>query len=92
MNHSTVISDSYYGATEQELLDDYLKAADMLSVNDDKLSLHKSLNSSPRQTPPRPLPLHPRLKFHTASRLRLDIENNSLTIGCLDKNKQQQLI
>ena len=39
MNHSTGISDSYYRATEQELLEDYLKAIDMLSIDDDKLTL-----------------------------------------------------
>jgi hypothetical protein len=43
MNHSTGISDSYYRATERELLEDYLKAADMLSVNDDKFSLQKQV-------------------------------------------------
>jgi CubicO group peptidase (beta-lactamase class C family) len=44
MNHSTGISDSYYRATEHELLEDYLKAADMLSVNDDKFSLQKQVS------------------------------------------------
>ena len=43
MNHSTGISDSYYRATEQELLEDYLKAVDMLSVNDDKFGLQKQV-------------------------------------------------
>jgi len=43
MNHSTGISDSYYRATEQELLEDYLKAADMLSIDNDKLSLQNKL-------------------------------------------------
>jgi DNA anti-recombination protein RmuC len=43
MNHSTGISDSYYRATEQELLEDYLKAAEMLSIDNDKLSLQKQV-------------------------------------------------
>ena len=43
MNHSTGISDSYYRATEQEFLQDYLKALDMLSVNDNKLTLQKQV-------------------------------------------------
>lgn len=43
MNHSTGISDSYYRATEQELLEDYLKAVDMLSINDDKVTLQKQV-------------------------------------------------
>ena len=43
MNHSTGISDSYYRATEQELFEDYLNAAGMLSVNDDKITLQKQV-------------------------------------------------
>lgn len=33
MGHSVGISDSYYRATENELLDDYLKAASLLTIN-----------------------------------------------------------
>jgi hypothetical protein len=44
MNHSTGISDSYYRATENELLGDYLKGAEnMLRINDDKLTLRKEV-------------------------------------------------
>jgi integrase len=43
MNHSTGISDSYYRATENELLEDYLKAAEMLTINDDKVTLQKQV-------------------------------------------------
>jgi len=43
MNHSIGISDSYYRATETELLEDYLKAAEMLTINDDKLTLQKQV-------------------------------------------------
>src|SRR5919109_3817780 len=43
MNHSTGISDSYYRATENELLEDYLKAVEMLTINDDKLTLQKQV-------------------------------------------------
>jgi hypothetical protein len=35
MNHSTGISDSYYRATENELLD-YLKAVEMLTISEEK--------------------------------------------------------
>ncbi len=34
MGHSTGISDSYYRPTENDLLDDYLKVVDQLSIND----------------------------------------------------------
>jgi hypothetical protein len=43
MNHSTGISDSYYRATESELLEDYLKAVETLTINDDKLTLQKQV-------------------------------------------------
>lgn len=43
MNHSIGISYSYYLAIEQELLEDYLKAAEMLSIDNDKLSLQKQV-------------------------------------------------
>ncbi|MGB8024599.1 MAG: hypothetical protein WCF06_09805 [Nitrososphaeraceae archaeon] len=33
MGHSTGISDSYYRATEDELLEDYLKAVDFLILS-----------------------------------------------------------
>ena len=40
MGHSTGISDSYYRATENELLEDYLKAVDFLTI-DDKYTVAK---------------------------------------------------
>ena len=43
MNHSTGISDSYYRATENDVLEDYMKAVDMLSINNDKLILQKQV-------------------------------------------------
>src|SRR5206468_6492972 len=43
MNHSCGISHSYYRATEMELLQDYLKAAEMLSIDNDKLGLQKQV-------------------------------------------------
>ena len=44
MSHSTGISDSYYRATEQELLDDYLKAMDSLTI-DERNKLKKRIDS-----------------------------------------------
>jgi hypothetical protein len=43
MNHSVGISDSYYRATENELLDDYTKSIDSLTIHDDKLTLQKQV-------------------------------------------------
>jgi hypothetical protein len=43
MNHSCGISDNYYRITEAELLEDYLKAVDLLTINSDKLILEKQV-------------------------------------------------
>jgi hypothetical protein len=43
LSHSTGISDSYYRATEQELLDDYLKAMDSLII-DERNKLKKRID------------------------------------------------
>lgn len=43
LNHSTGISDSYYRATENELLQDYLKAVTLLNINEDTMALRKQV-------------------------------------------------
>jgi hypothetical protein len=43
MNHSVGISNSYYRATENEVLEDYLKAIDSLTINDDTVTLQKQV-------------------------------------------------
>ena len=43
LSHSIGISDSYYRATEQELLDDYLKAMDSLTI-DERNKLKKRID------------------------------------------------
>jgi hypothetical protein len=43
MNHSCGISDNYYRITPSELLEDYLKAVDLLTINGDKLTLQKQV-------------------------------------------------
>jgi hypothetical protein len=45
MNHSVGISDSYYRATENELLEDYLKTVDLLSINGDQTVLQKQVKA-----------------------------------------------
>jgi hypothetical protein len=43
MYRSVGISDSYYRATENEMLEDYIKVIDFLTINDDKLTLQKQV-------------------------------------------------
>jgi hypothetical protein len=43
MGHDIGLANSYCKPSEQELLEDYIKAVDLLSINDDKLSLQKQV-------------------------------------------------
>jgi hypothetical protein len=43
LNHSVGISDSYYRATEQELLQDYLHVIEYLSINGNETKLNKEI-------------------------------------------------
>jgi hypothetical protein len=43
MGHDIGISASYYKPTEKEVLDDYLKAVDLLTINGDKKVLQKQV-------------------------------------------------
>jgi hypothetical protein len=49
MNHSTGISDSYYRATEVEVLEDYLKAVDLLSLSNASQKLENQLSELKKQ-------------------------------------------
>jgi hypothetical protein len=44
MSHSVGISDSYYRPTESELLADYLRVVDLISINDDKKKLQAEIS------------------------------------------------
>jgi len=43
MSHSTGVSDSYYRPSEKDLVEDYLKAVPLLTINSDKLALQKQV-------------------------------------------------
>jgi hypothetical protein len=43
MGHDIGISASYYKPTEQEVMQDYLKAIDLLTINGDKTILQKQV-------------------------------------------------
>ena len=43
LSHNIGIRNSYYRPTENELLEDYLKSVDSLTINDNKLALQKQL-------------------------------------------------
>ncbi len=50
MGHSVGISDSYYRATEIEMLNDYLKAINLLTVSEDKSVLESRINELNQKT------------------------------------------
>jgi hypothetical protein len=43
ISHSTGASDSYYRPIEKVFLEDYLKAVDLITINDDKITLQKQV-------------------------------------------------
>jgi hypothetical protein len=43
MGHDIGVSASYYKPTEREVLEDYLKAVDLLTINSDKVILQKQV-------------------------------------------------
>ena len=43
MGHDIGVSASYYKPTEHEVMEDYLKAIGLLTINDDKLTLQKQV-------------------------------------------------
>ena len=43
MGHDIGVSASYYKPTEKEVLEDYLKAVDLLTINSDKVILQKEV-------------------------------------------------
>jgi hypothetical protein len=43
MGHNIGVSKSYYKPTEREVMEDYLKAIGLLTINDDKLTLQKQV-------------------------------------------------
>jgi hypothetical protein len=62
MNHSVGISDSYYRATENELLEDYLKATELISIDDDRLVLQKQVNDLTEKSKDREYSIKARLE------------------------------
>jgi len=50
MGHNIGISKSYYKPTEKEVMDDYLKAIDLLTINGDKIALQKQVTELREKT------------------------------------------
>jgi guanylate kinase len=50
MGHNIGISASYYRPTEREVLEDYLKAVDLLTIHDDKVKLEKKIQELKERT------------------------------------------
>lgn len=50
MGHDIGLADSYYKPSEQELLEDYIKAVDLLSIHSDKSKLEKQIKELKEKT------------------------------------------
>jgi hypothetical protein len=50
MGHNIGVSKSYYKPTEKEVMEDYLKAVDLLTINGDKLVLQKQVTELKEKT------------------------------------------
>ena len=50
MSHNIGVSASYYKPTEREVIEDYLKAVDSLTINADKLILQKQVEELTEKT------------------------------------------
>ena len=50
MGHDIGLSESYYKPTQQEVLQDYLKAVDILTVNGDKTVFQKQVEKIKQET------------------------------------------
>lgn len=50
MGHDVGVSESYYKPTEREILQDYLKAVDVLTINGDKSRLQKQVEELKQET------------------------------------------
>ena len=74
MGHSTGISDSYYRATEIELLEDYLKAVDFLTI-DNRHAIAKQLSDFEKKK-----------KFDIAQ-VNLELQEKSREIDALYKTE-----
>lgn len=62
MGHNIGISASYYRPTEREVLEDYLKAVDLLTIHDDKSKLEKQIQELKEKTEDSEHTLESRLK------------------------------
>jgi len=45
LDHDVVIENSYYKPTEKELLEKYLKAIDLLTINSESIVLNKKIQN-----------------------------------------------
>jgi vacuolar-type H+-ATPase subunit I/STV1 len=50
MGHNIGVSQSYYKPTEKEVMEDYLKTADSLTINGDKIVLQKQVSELREKT------------------------------------------
>jgi hypothetical protein len=84
MGHSLGLSDSYYRPTEEEILNDYLKAVDALTFNRDNIALKKEVMDLKEKNKDEYSNLDSRLRERDQEIIRLRDETSSLKEAVLE--------
>lgn len=84
MGHSLGLSDSYYRPTEEEILNDYLKAVDALTFNRDNIALKKEVMELKEKNKDEYSNLGSRLRERDQEIIRLRDETSSLKEAVLE--------
>jgi hypothetical protein len=84
MGHSLGLSDSYYRPTEDEILNDYLKAVDVLTFNKDNIALKKEVKELKEKNRDEYLSLESRLQERDREIIKLRDETSILREAILD--------
>jgi hypothetical protein len=90
MNHSCGVSDCYYRITSAELLQDYLKAVPLLTINGDNLILQKQLEELTEKTNNTDYLLNAKLQEKNDALITLSDQVMKLMVEVQELKKQNQ--
>jgi integrase len=90
MSHSTGVSDSYYRPIEKDLLEDYLKALPLLTINGDNLILQKQVEELTEKTNNNDYLLKAKLQEKDDALITLSDQVMKLMVEVQELKKQKQ--
>jgi hypothetical protein len=91
MGHNIGISASYYRPTECEVLEDYLKAVDLLTIHNDKSKLEKQIKELKEKTEDSKYIIESRLKEKDDALVTLSDQVMKLMIEVQELKKQREI-